>query len=68
MREAVIVPTALKYLHLAAAHVAASDLEAARAAFARSKALGLGKERLDERDSRRIESLESTLAPSGGKS
>lgn len=68
MREAVIVPTALKYLHLAAAHVAASDLEAARVAFARSKALGLGKERLDERDARRIESLESTLAAQGGKS
>ena len=68
MREAVIVPTALKYLHLAAAHVAASDIEAARAAFARSKALGLGNERLDERDVRRIETLESALALSGGKS
>ena len=68
MREAVIAPTALKYLHLAAAHAALSDMGAARAAFARAKALGLGKERLDTRDQRRVESLESTLEASGEKS
>ena len=65
MREAVLVPTALKYLHLASIHVAASDLESARTAFERAKKLGLGKERLDERDRQRLEALEAALGPGG---
>jgi Tfp pilus assembly protein PilF len=61
LREAVLVPSAAKYLHLAAAELAAGDEAAARAAFAKSREAGIGRERLSRSDRERLRQLEETL-------
>jgi len=68
MNDAVLTPSPLKLLHLATIQAKMSDLNAARTSFTRSKALGLGRERLTPDDSQRLEQVESFLATADGKS
>jgi len=68
MNDAVLSPSALKLLHLATIHAELSDLDAARAALAQAKALGLGQERLTPDDDARRERVESFIASADGKS
>lgn len=68
MNDAVLSPSPLKLLHLAAIQAEVSDLPGARASFARAKALGLGQERLGSDDAKRLERLESFLASADEKS
>ena len=62
MADAVLTPTAGRYLHLAMIHVAAGDLSAARVAFDKALTLGLGEERLSLADQDRRRSVEEALA------
>ena len=68
MSDAVLSPSPLKLLHLAAIQAEISDLPGARTSFARAKALGLGQERLSPDDAARLERVESFLASADGKS
>lgn len=68
MRDAVIVPTALKFLHLATIQAELSDTAGARTSFERSKSLGLLDERLSADDKRRLEHLETVLGAGAGES
>jgi hypothetical protein len=68
MNDAVLSPSPLKLLHMAAIQAEISDLPGARASFARAKALGLGQERLSPDDAARLERVESFLASADGKS
>jgi tetratricopeptide (TPR) repeat protein len=61
LREAVLVPSAAKYLHLAVAELAAGNEAAARAAFTKSREAGIGRERLSRSDRERFRQLEDTL-------
>ena len=56
MREAVLVPTAQKYLHLAVVAAEADELDDAVRALKRARALGLADERLSDRKSTRLNS------------
>jgi hypothetical protein len=68
MNDAILSPSPLKLLHMAAIQAEISDLPGARASFARAKALGLGQERLSPDDATRLERVESCLASADGKS
>ena len=61
MREAILSPSSLKYLHLASAELAAGDRAAAGAALEKARKNGLGKIRLVQQDSDRLEELETAL-------
>ncbi len=61
LREAVLVPSAAKYLHLAVAELAAGDEAAARDALAKSREAGIDRERLNRSDRERLRQLEETL-------
>lgn len=62
MADAILVPTAGRYLHLAAIHAAVGDLPAAREAFEKATAAGLGRERLSPADRERRRRVEAALA------
>ncbi len=68
MNDAVLSPSPLKLLHLAAIQTEISDLPGARASLARAKALGLGQERLGPDDASRLEKVESFLESADRKS
>ena len=63
LREAVLQPSAMKLLHLAAAELAAGDEAAARAALERSRSSGLDNFRLPTSDRRRLLELENAVGP-----
>jgi predicted Zn-dependent protease len=61
LREAILDPSATKYLHLASAELAAGNTEAARAALASARAAKLTAARLTREDAARLETLEREL-------
>jgi tetratricopeptide (TPR) repeat protein len=66
LREAVLVPSAAKYLHLAVAELAAGDDSAARSAFKKSRDAGIDRERLSRSDRERLRQLEDVLGTARG--
>jgi len=62
LRESVLVPSATKYLHLAAALVAERDPDGAREALNRGRTLGLDSAPLSVDDRDRLRSIEASLA------
>jgi hypothetical protein len=62
LREAILMPTAAKYLHLASALASQDQLDAARQAFAEAKKLGWVTGRLSAGDQQRLRDLEAALA------
>lgn len=66
LQEAVLAPTAAKYLHLAQAQIAAKQVASARRSLEQAKELGLNPERLSRSDRVRLEEVETALeAPAG---
>ena len=63
LRLAVLAPSAAKYLHLAAAELAAGNDAAAREALAKARGEGLDRMRLPPSDALRLEQLEKKLEP-----
>ena len=61
LNEAVLAPTATKYLHLASALVSDQQMEAARKALAEAKKLGISSEHLSAGDRKRLDAIEATL-------
>lgn len=66
IRDAVLVPSAQKHLHLAVIQAASGDLDAAAAALEEARRLGLADERLSDDDVVRLEGLERQLQPVAG--
>ncbi|MBL7194409.1 MAG: hypothetical protein ISS73_10690, partial [Pirellulales bacterium] len=62
LEEAVLAPTAAKYLHLAQAQLAGQQVAAARRSLEQAKELGLEPERLSRSDRARLEQVEAALA------
>jgi len=62
LREAVLVPSAVKHLHLAVAEHAAGEERAARATLARAKAAGIDSQRLTAADRERLDRLVRALS------
>lgn len=62
LREAVLVPSAVKYLHLAVAEYAAGEERAARATLARATAVGIEGQRLTGADRERLDRLVTALS------
>ncbi|MFM8890089.1 MAG: hypothetical protein ACKOTB_00445, partial [Planctomycetia bacterium] len=60
-REAVLIPSATKYLHLAVALLEREEPEEARAALAEARKLGLNPDQLGAGDRKRLASLETAL-------
>ena len=65
MSDAILAPTAGRYLHLAALRAAQGDLPAARAAFDKAVTLGLDQKRLSTADRERRARVEAALAGEG---
>ena len=63
IRDALLVPSAQKHLHLAVIQAESGDLDAAADALEKARSLGLADERLSDDDVARLESLERRLAP-----
>jgi tetratricopeptide (TPR) repeat protein len=63
IRDAVLVPSAQKHLHLAVIQAESGDLDAAAGALDEARSLGLAEERLSAADVARLESLERRLEP-----
>jgi tetratricopeptide (TPR) repeat protein len=61
LNEAILAPTAAKYLHLASALVLDAKMDAARKAFAEAKKLGLTANQLSDGDRERLKALEASL-------
>lgn len=61
LRDAVLSPSSMKYLHLATAELAAGDRAAAGAALEKARKIGLGQTRLVQQDAERLENLEASL-------
>ena len=61
LREAVLVPSATKYIHLASALVAEQQLDEARKAFAEAKKIGFTTRQLSAGDRRLVKDLETAL-------
>jgi hypothetical protein len=66
LEEAVLAPTAAKYLHLAQAQLSAEQLAAARRSLDQAKELGLESDRLSQSDRSRLEQVEAALAAPAG--
>lgn len=62
LRESVLVPSAVKYLHLAEAELAAGNEPSSRAALVKSRELGITKQRLHRSDRERLRAIETALA------
>jgi cellulose synthase operon protein C len=63
LKEAILVPTAIKYLHLASALASQEQLDAARQALAEAKKMGFVTRQLSVGDQQRLRALEAALAP-----
>ncbi|MFM8414476.1 MAG: tetratricopeptide repeat protein, partial [Planctomycetota bacterium] len=63
LREAVLAPSAAKFLHLAEAELAAGDKPAARRALDSARSKGLAKQRLMPTDAERLAKLEAEFGP-----
>jgi hypothetical protein len=61
LTEAVLAPSAAKYLHLACALAADRQIEAARKALAEAKTLGLDPLTLSADDQQRLTALQSAI-------
>jgi tetratricopeptide (TPR) repeat protein len=66
LREAVLVPSAAKYLHLAVAELAAGNESAARAAYEKSRDAGINRQRINRTDRERLLQLETALGNATG--
>lgn len=66
LRESVLVPSAAKYLHLAVAELAAGNEEAAKAAFSKSRAMGIDRQRLSRMDRGRLRQIETAIGNTTG--
>ncbi|MFM7075045.1 MAG: tetratricopeptide repeat protein [Planctomycetaceae bacterium] len=66
IRDALLVPSAQKYLHLAVIQAESGDLDAAAEALQEARSLGLEDERLSADDATRLESLGRRLEPVAG--
>ena len=64
--EAVLIPTAAKYLHLAAAQVQAEQLAAARRSLERAKQLGLDPSQLSTADRERLQAVQAAIGETAG--
>ncbi len=62
LQEAVLAPTATKYLHLALALASQQQIKEARAALAEAKKIGLAPQQLSLADRQRLKTLETALA------
>jgi cellulose synthase operon protein C len=61
LKEAIVVPTATKYIHLAAALVSEDQLDAARQALAEAKKRGFVTRQLPTGDQQRLRAIEAAL-------
>jgi Tfp pilus assembly protein PilF len=61
LREAVLVPSAVKHLHLAVAELAAGNDRAARKSLARARDAGIDRQRLNAADRERLVSVKKGL-------
>jgi cellulose synthase operon protein C len=61
LREAILDPSAIKFLHLAVAELAGGDAAAARRALESARSKGIGKLRLMPDDAERLKSLDREL-------
>jgi tetratricopeptide (TPR) repeat protein len=61
LKEAVLMPSATKYLHLASALASEQQIDAARQAFAEAKKIGFTATHLSSGDRRRLKALETAL-------
>jgi len=61
LNEAILAPTAAKYMHLASALVLNEQMDAARKAFAEAKKLGLSVQQLSAGDRTRLAALKASL-------
>ena len=68
MEDAILAPTPIKYLHLAAIRVAADDLDGARTALEQSREAGLAQQHLTPQDKERIKQIEDAIAAGIGES
>jgi len=65
MDDALLSPSAVKYIHLAAIRMAVNDLEGAKSALEQSQKLGLGDLNLQPDEARRVEQVEAAIAAGG---
>lgn len=63
IRDALLVPSAQKYFHLAVIQAESGDLDAAAGALDEARSRGLADERISDADAARLEALERRLAP-----
>ena len=61
LQEAVLEPSAIKYLHLASALIAHKQIEAAKLALAQAHKLGLDRRTLDGDDAERLNAVEAVI-------
>ena len=61
LNEAILAPTATKYIHLASALVSDRQMDAARKAFAAAKKLGFSPHHLSAGDQERLKAIETAL-------
>lgn len=62
LEEAVLAPTAAKYLHLAEAQLASKQMVAARRSLEQARSLGLDADKLSRADRARLEKVEAALS------
>jgi cellulose synthase operon protein C len=66
LEESILVPTPVKYLHLACAQLAAKQTDAARKSLLQAKKMGLQPDRLAPADKERLQRVEDSMkAPLG---
>ena len=68
MEDAILAPSPVKYLHLAAVRLAAKDLDGARTALEQSREAGLAQQHLTPEDAERIKQVEDAIAAGIGES
>ncbi|MEI7782528.1 MAG: hypothetical protein WCJ18_11470, partial [Planctomycetota bacterium] len=61
LQEAVLEPSAIKYLHLASALIAHKQIEAAKLALAQAHKLGLDRRTLDDDDAERLNAVDAAI-------
>ena len=62
LTEAILDPSAVKYLHLALAHVEAKQIESAKRSLAEAKKLGLNASQLSPSDRERLKRIDAAVA------
>ena len=68
MDDALLSPTPIKYIHLAAIRVAANDIDGASAALEQSREAGLADLQLTAEEAARVEKVEAAIAARRGES